>query len=164
MLMDTIVLLAVSVLVFTVVPLLIGSNAVYLFLTLCAGNLLALLTAKDLTQLAISVITINGPVYNYIQIALLLIAPLLVLIIFRKAIKSGGRLLQIVPALAAAYVCFMLVTSMLPTNLQNNIVASNLYGQIKPYYEFAVAAGLFVSVVYLWTKRPHNLKADKKHK
>lgn len=164
MLMDTIILLSASVLVFAVIPLLIGSNAVYMFLTLCAGNLLAILTAKDLTQLAASFVSNNGPVYNYIQIGLLLIAPVLVLVIFRKAIKSGGRLLQIVPALSAAFICFMLVSSMLPANMQNNIQTSNLYSQIKPYYEFAVAAGLLTSVLYLWTKRSHHLKADKKHR
>jgi hypothetical protein len=163
MFMNAMVLLAIITVVFGILPLLIGSNAIYILLTLCMGDLLSTLAAKDLTQIVGSAISIKGPIYNYVEIFLLVIAPLIVLVIFRKAIRTSGRLLQIIPAAAAAFICFMLVTTMLPVNMQNNIQSSNLYSLLKPYYEFVVAAGLLVSVLYLWTKRPHP-GLNKKHR
>lgn len=161
-LMNAPVLLGIIVVVFGVIPLLIGSNAVYILLTLCAGNLLAMLAAKDVTQIANSIITVNVPLFSYVQIFLLVIAPLIVLVIYRKS-TGAGRILQIIPAAATVLVCFTLVTAMLPGDMQSNIQNSNLYSLLNPFFEFAIAAGLLVSVFYLWTKRPRGHKSGKKH-
>ncbi|HUD03278.1 MAG TPA: hypothetical protein VMR51_00575 [Patescibacteria group bacterium] len=160
--MNAPVLLGIVAVVFGAMPLLLGSNAVYILLTLCAGDLLATLAAKDVTQIINSIVTVNVPLYSYVQIFLLVIAPLIVLLIYRKSI-GAGRILQIIPAAAAVLICFMLVTAMLPSNMQNNIQNSHLYSLLNPFFEFAIAAGLLVSVFYLWTKRTRNHKPGRKH-
>jgi hypothetical protein len=163
-LMNATVLLAIIAVVFGAIPLLIGSNAVYIFLTLCSGELLAQLTAKDITQIINSLVAINGPVYSIVQIILLVVAPLVVLVMFRKGVKPPKRVLQIVPSVSAVIICFMLVVAKLPYDSARQIMSSDLYLFIKPYYELAIAAGLLVSLIYLWTKRPEPKLEDKKHK
>jgi hypothetical protein len=163
-LMNVAVLLAVIAVVFGAVPLLIGSNAVYMLLTLCTGELLAQLVAKDITQIINSFVSINGPVYSVVQIILLVIAPLIILVMFRKGVKPPKRVLQIVPAVSAVIICFILVVAKLPYDSAHQIQSSDLYLFIKPYYELAVAVGLFTSLIFLWTKRPKSKLEDKKHK
>jgi hypothetical protein len=80
--------------------------------------------------------------------------------------KSAGStfLLQLVAAAASVLVCFMLVAMSLPYDMQNNIQNSNLYLTVKPYFSVAIAAGLFVSLIYFWIKKPSRKKHGKKHK
>ena len=91
MLMDAPILLGILAVVFGLVPLMIGSNAVYIFLTLCAGEVLATLAASDLTKLANETISSNLPKYTIVQLVLLLIVPLMLLVIFKRSIKSSGK-------------------------------------------------------------------------
>jgi hypothetical protein len=161
--MNAQVLLGISVVIFGIIPIIFGANSVYVFLTLCAGELLSQLASRDVTQIINSLVANSSPVFAVVQIVLLLAAPLVTLVIFRKAIRSPKRVVQIIPAVATALACFILVVAKLPYDMQKSIQASDLYLLVKPYYEFAVAAGLLISVFYLWTKRPkHKLLEDKK--
>jgi hypothetical protein len=143
--------------------ILFRSNAVYMFLTLCVGTLLADYAAKDVTQVVNSVISVNVPVYSVVQISLLLAAPLVLLFLYRK--RAGVDLfMQLVPAAAFAVVMFMAIPQMLTYDLQNKILEDSIYITVKPFYSAAIAAGLLSSVFYLWAKRKSSAKQDKKHK
>lgn len=161
--MNAALILGIIAAIFGLASLLLRSNAVFMFFALCAGSLLAESTAKDVTQVVNSVASVNIPTFSIVQIILLTIAPLIILIIYRKS-SGAGLLLHIVPALAFAVLLFMTVTSMLPYDLQAKIQDSSLYGTIKPYYGVTVAAGLLASIFYLWSKKPRHDKHDKKHK
>ena len=163
MLMDAPILLGILAVVFGLVPLMIGSNAVYIFLTLCAGEVLATLAASDLTKLANETISSNLPKYTIVQLVLLLIVPLMLLVIFKRSIKSSGkRILQIIPAAASVIIGFMFVAKALPYDLQQNIIKSDLYKIIDPYFGLVMAAGLIGSLLYLWTKKPSRKDEKKK--
>jgi hypothetical protein len=162
-LMNAPVVLAVIAFIFGIMPLLIGSNAVYILLTLCAGELLAQLVAKDVTQIVNSTVSLDIQVYSIVQIVLLVIAPLIVLAMFKKSIKPPKRFLQIIPAAASVVLCFMLVINKLPYDMHKTFQDSSIYSLVNPYYEVAIAAGLLASLFYLWTKRPkHKLEEEKK--
>ena len=162
MLMDATILLAIVGAVFGVLPLILGSNAVFMFLTLCAGDLLAQLAAKDVTQITSSTVSVNAPMYVIVYIFLLVVASVVLLLLYRKS-SGSSVLLQIVPAAAAVVTSFMLITAALPSSLQDNIQSSHLFSTINPFFEFAVAAGLLASVFYLWARRPRGRKHGKKH-
>ncbi|MEI6237529.1 MAG: hypothetical protein WCP03_02945 [Candidatus Saccharibacteria bacterium] len=161
--MNPAIILGIASIVFAALAILFRSNAVYMFLTLCAGTLLADYASKDVTQVVNSAISINVPVYSIVQISLLVIAPLVLLFLYRK--RAGMDLfMQTIPAIAFAIVLFMAVPQMLPYDLQNKIISDNIYTIVKPFYSVAIAAGLLSSVFYLWAKRIGGAKHDKKHK
>lgn len=161
--MDAVIILGISAAILGIAPLLLRSSAVYMFLSLCAGDLLAKYAAKDVTQVVSSVISVNAPINSIVQITLLVAAPLALLFLYRKRI-GVDLVLQLIPAIAFAGLLFMMVTGMLPYDVQNNIQNSDIYSIVKPYYGLAIAAGLLSSVFYLWAKRGLGLKRGKKHK
>ena len=149
--------------VFGILPIILRTNAIYMLLALCAGEVLARLTAQDVTQIASSFITADIPLYSIVQITLLLIAPLLVLFWYRKAAKSD-IVLQIIAAVATAVLCVMFVVAKLPYEPQNVLQSAELYVTLKPFFSVAIASGVFVSLLWFWIKKPKREKAeDKKH-
>jgi Ni/Fe-hydrogenase subunit HybB-like protein len=161
MLMNAPILLGIIVVVFGLAPILLGSNAVYMFLGLCAGELMAKLIAGDIAQLVNSRVDVNAPVYCIVQIVLLVIVPIILLMMFRKGKKSNKLIMQIVPAVAGVVTAFMLTVTKLPYDLQTKIQESNYYSFIEPYFAITVTVGLIACVLYLWTKRP-KAKGEKK--
>ena len=144
-----------------VLAIILRSNAVYMLLTLCAGAILAELTAQDVTQILNSLISVNIPIYSYVQIALLLIAPVILLIMYRKS--AGSKLiLQLVPAIVFALISFMVISEALPYDMQTQIKESQIYSFIEPYYEIAIAVGLFACMFYFWIQKPRHDKPSKK--
>jgi len=143
-----------------IAALLLRSNAVYMLMGLCAGSVLASLAAKDVTQIFNSFINVNVPVYSYVQIVLLIVAPLILLFVYKKA-RGNNFMLQVVPAVALASLCFMFVTDMLPYDVQSQIKDSQVYMFIQPYFEIAIAVGLFASLIYFWAKKPSHDKRKK---
>lgn len=160
--MNAPVLLGIIVVVFGLAPLLLRSNAVYIFLTLCTGEILATLVASDLTQVASSMVTYDLPKYTIVQLVLLLIAPVALLLFLKHSVKSSKIIMQIIPAAATVVVAFMFVVKKLPYDTQQKMLSSNIYQLVEPYLGLAVAVGLVASIFYLWTKRPKNKDEEKK--
>jgi hypothetical protein len=161
--MEAIVLISVVGLVLGVAPIILRSNAVYMFFGLCAGSVLAGIVGKDATNIANSIITTDFAMFSVMQIFILVIVPILLLFLYRRSIKADF-IWQIIPALAAVILCFMSVVTMLPYDLQQTITDSNIYINIKPYYGVTVTAGVLFSMFYFWIKKPKHLKEGKKHK
>lgn len=161
--MNAPVLLAITSVIFALAPLVLGSNAVYMMLALCAGELLAELVAKDVTQIINSTIYLDVPMFSIVQISLLIIAPLILLFMLKGSIRHAKKLLQVIPAISTAIIGFMLIVQKLPYDLQTKIKADSVYAMVKPFYGLAIAVGLFVTMFYLWTKRPKHDKLDKQH-
>lgn len=157
MFMDAIMLLGIVVVIFGILPILLRSNAVYILLTLCAGDLFAHLAAKDVTQIINSTVTVNAPIYSIVQITLLVAVPLILLFLYKKTAGSTF-FLQAIAAVVSVVVCFMLVTTSLPYDMQSAIKDSDIYSIIQPYYSAVVATGLFISIIYFCIK-----KYSKKH-
>jgi hypothetical protein len=162
MLMNAPILLGIIAVVFGLAPLLLRSNAVYIFLTLCAGEILATLVASDLTQVASSMVTYDLPKYTIVQLVLLLIAPVALLLVLKHSVKPAKILMQVIPAIATVVVAFMFVVKKLPYDTQQKMVSSNIYQLVEPFLGLAVAVGLVASIFYLWTKRPKDKDKEKK--
>ena len=162
--MEALILLAIAAALFGLAPILLRSNAVYIFLMLCAGELCSRLIASDLTKIVNSIIETEAPTYSVVQIFLLVIVPLVLLAMFRRGVKSSKVMLQILPAISTVVIAFMLVVVKLPYDLQVRIQDSNTYNILEPYFGLAMAIGLLTSLFYLWTKRPNHKEEKKNHK
>lgn len=160
--MGTVIIIAVIGVIFGLLPLLLRSSAVLVFLSLCAGEILARLTSQDITQMVSSFGALsNFPIYSAVQIFLLVIAPVVLLFAYKKSVKPSMIFVQIIPALASVAVCIMLVVAKLPYDTKIVIESSNLYIMIKSFFSLAIAAGLLSSLFYLVAIKP---KHDKLHK
>jgi hypothetical protein len=160
------ILIVTCAVVFGLLPLFFRSNAVYVFFALCAGELLARLTAQDATQFVRSMpATNNLPVFSIVQVALLVIAPLVIIFAFKNTTKPGQLFLFLLPAVASVIVAVMLIVNKMPYDTTQAILQSGLYSAIEPYFAVAVAAGLASSIAYLISIRPkHHAGLRKKHK
>lgn len=161
----TLIIIIACVVVFGILPLFFRSNAVLIFFALSAGELLARLTGQEATQLVRSLpATSDMPVFSIVQIALLIVAPLVVLFGYRNSTKPGQLFFHVLPALASVVVAIMLVVAKLPYDTKTAVEASSIYGGIEPFFSLAVAAGLFSSIMYLIVTKPKHHGHHKKHK
>lgn len=156
-------IIGAAVLFFAVLPLVFRSNAVLIFLMLAAGELLSRLLAQDATQVVRSLPSVSGmPVYSIVQIALLLIAPVIILFATKNSTKPSHLFFMLLPAVASALLCVMLVTAKLPYETKELVEKSTLYITIEPFFSVAIAGGIVSSALYLITSHPKH-KAHKKH-
>lgn len=164
MLMNAPILLGIIAVTFGIAPMLFRSNAVFILLALCGGEVLARLTAQDITQVINSIIASDLPTFSIVQIVFLVVLPILVLIWYRKSVKMSLLAIQLVPAIAAVLLCFMFVVEKLPYDMQMGMQASDIHGLLKNYFGLAIAAGMAASAVWFWLKKPKREKPeDKKH-
>jgi len=159
-----ILVIGASFIVFGILPIVLRSSAVLIFLTLAAGELLARLTAQDATQLVRSLPATSGlPTYSIVQIVLLTVVPILILFAYKNSSKPSQLFFHILPAVASVLVCVLLVTAKLPYETKDAVESSGIYGSIEPFFSVAVAAGLLSSAFYVISTKPKHHK-DKKHK
>lgn len=150
--------------IFGILPVLLRSSAVLIFLTLAAGELLSRLTSQDATQFVRSLPATNGlPSYSIVQIILLTIVPLVLLFAYKNSIKPSQLFFHLLPAVASVIVCVMLVTAKLPYETKEAVEKSGIYVALEPFFGVAVAAGLLSSAFYLIGTKPRHHK-DKKHR
>lgn len=158
---EAIILAAISVLIFFLGPIFLRSNAVLVFLSLCASELLVNFISKDLTDFINSNFSYEGyPIYSIVQIFLLAIFPLIILFIYKKSIKSSKIFWQIIPALAAAVTFFVLVIQKLPYDTKIKIEESMIYQNIEQYYQAIIASGIIISFLFLIISRLKRIKKD----
>ncbi len=160
-----IILLAVSVFVFGVGPLLLRTNVILVFLTLCASNLIVSLTSRDVSQLAASTLPVkNYPILSIVEIFILVVLPLVLMLAYKNSTKPAGLVIHILPAVASAILFFMLATTMLPYETKLAIEQSNIYGILKPFFEIVISAGFVFSALYLIITKPRYAKHGKHDK
>lgn len=157
------IVIGFSAIIFGILPIVLRSSAVYIFLTLAAGELLSRLTAQDATQFVRSFPAPNGmPTYTIVQIALLTVVPIVILISYKNSMKPSQLFFHLLPALASVLVCVMLVTAKLPYETKDAVENSGIFKAIEPFFSVAVAAGLLSSAFYLMAIKPKHEK-HKKH-
>ena len=103
------------------------------------------------------------PTYSIVQIALLTIAPIILLIAYKNSIKPSQLFFHLLPAVASVLVCVMLVTAKLPYEIKDTVEGSQIYATIEPFFSVAVAAGLLSSALYLMATKPKHHKNKKHH-
>jgi hypothetical protein len=160
----SLILLIISAVVFGLLPLFFRSNAVYVFLTLSAGELLSRLISQDATHIVRSLPATNElPIYSIVQIFLLVIGPIIIIFAFKNTSKPSQLFLMLLPALASVIIAMMLITNKLPHDISTTIQDSSNFAILEPYFAVAIAAGLLSSIAYLISTRPKHDKPNGKH-
>ena len=156
---STLVILTLVAVIFGLLPLILRSNGALVLFTLCVGQILSGLIGLDVAN-KINIQTSSPlPLYTIVQIVILILPALLVMLLYRKAAKAD-ILLHLITYAAAVIVCFSAIVTMLPYGTQLSVQDSTIYHQIHGYVGMILSAGIIVSLVILWLKKPHH---DKKH-
>ena len=162
---ETIILAVISAVVFFISPIILKSNAIYMFLLLAVSELTSNVVSKETTKFLNSFIpSTTIPLYSVVQIAILLLPPLFILFVYRKSIKPKYLILNIICAASATVVFFNLVVSKLPYDNKTVIENANLFNTLSTFLDVALVAGLLASIIYIFLKKPKHDKKDKKHK
>lgn len=159
---QAIILASLSGIIFFLAPIFLRSNAVLVFLSLCASEQLVNLVSKDVTEFVNSSITLDSyPTYSIVQIFLLLIAPIIILFVYRNSVKASKLFWQIIPAFSAAVMCFLMVIQKLPYDTKILIEQSSLYETVEPFFQVVLVSGIVTSIIFLIFNRPKIHKKDK---
>ena len=83
---ETIILAVISVVIFFIAPIVLKSNAIYMFLLLAVSELTSNVVSKEATKFLSSFIpSATIPLYSVVQIAILVLPPIFILFVYRKA-------------------------------------------------------------------------------
>lgn len=156
---------ASGLILFIALPLLLKSNAVLMFLLLCAGELVAKQVSVEASKFVSSFITSSSlPIYSAVQISILLIAPMFILLAYKNTMQAKNIFFSITAGLAATIVFVYLVTAKLPYDINQKIENTHYYSTITAFVSVALVAGLVAATIYLIANKPHSLKVAKHDK
>ena len=149
--------------------LLLRTNALYVFFALCAGNSLVQFADKNMayvnghlnTHLLPSSLTISN---SNIEIALLLLPPILVVTFGKHNNGPSKWPIQIFPALATAVLGVLFIVPLLSLSLQNSITQNKLWSLLEQNQILIVAACVTVcTVLLIMSTHSHSKHESKKH-
>ncbi len=145
-----------------VIIFLLRANAAVVFLALCAGSVLTQFVSGDSSSVFNSIIPASGTInFAIVQLSLLFAPAFFTALFMRKGVSGAKAMINLVPAAATGVVGALLAVPLLPGGIQHNIVATNVWSNIRQYQSVIVSAAVIVSVLSLWFNKP---KHDKKGK
>ncbi|MBI3624084.1 hypothetical protein HY218_00460 [Candidatus Saccharibacteria bacterium] len=152
--MQPLVILAIIAVLPLLLALLLRVSALFLFLGVAAGALLAQYIADDASLVLNSFFThIN--VDQYVKLGLLVLPVVLTLLFLRKTLSASQLVFQLVPLVVTSAAFATLVIGMLPGGVQYNIV-SNPIGKIaNSSQNVMVAASTLLTLLLAWFTQGH---------
>jgi hypothetical protein len=152
--MSPLIILGLIAAVPVVFILLLRSNAAIVFLSLCAGSVLATYASNDALSVVSGKVAQNN-LPSLVQIGLLVVPAILSLLMLRKSVSPAKLPLNAITAVAAGVLVVILVVPLLPGGVQANILQSSIWSQTAKYHSWAIAGGTFITLVSLWLTKPH---------
>jgi len=158
-------LLAVLILLPAVLTFFLKSNAALGFLALCGGFTATTLSGSDIDHL-VGQTRITSLTSNNVDLALLVVPLLLTLLFtFRSVTSKNNRYFSLIPALCAGGLLAAVAGPMFNDVLQTSVTDSAFWNQLKDAQSYIVGAGLFSSLLLIWTGGfRHGRSHSKKHK
>lgn len=154
-----------GLIIFLIGPLLLKSNPIYMFLLLCASELVCKLTSVDATKLVTSFIpSKSAPIYTIVQLVILLLVPLIVMFAYSGSLKPKYLILHIFTGISAVFLFISLAVTKMPYDLNQKIESLNIYSKGISFLDVALVVGLFASFFYILAIKPKHEKHVKKHK
>ena len=150
--------------IFGILPIIWKSKGAYVFMLLCAGNLLSASLGGPLTNEIRDVTKAEGvPVLSIVRGVLLLLPPLLVILISRHSVKKKRASLHFLPAIAAGILAYLWFIRVLPFEQFSPLDSANLTHQLMRARDGALVAGILSCLALLYVERPKP-EDEKKHK
>ena len=157
-------ILASLVLAPPVITLLLRSNGVLVFLSVCLGSVLATYVAGDASSV-ISGASRSGALVTmqWTQLGLLVVPVLCTVLLTRKKLKVFKLLLGFVAAIAAGALLALLGVQYLSSALQDSIYESTAWHELNNLETAVILTGATITFLYLLMTR-WKPEGDKKHK
>lgn len=136
------------------VPLLVIAflrvNGAIAFMSLCVGSVLDTYTSTDVNTI-VSSTSANHSLQNYqwVQIGLLIVPYVLTILFTKGSVHGGKRLTNLLPALSSGLLFALLLTPLLPADLQRNIHAVSLWRQLDNLQTAVVLGGAAFSLLFI---------------
>ena len=146
--------------------LLLRSNGTVVFLSVCLGYLLAQFVSGDIVEGLSMFISLNSLVVgDYFQLLLLVLPVLLTLLFSRRSTHKGlGKLVHILPGIAAGLLVGLLAVGFLPGALQVEVKQVEYWKVLNNLQTGIVLAGAFFGLLHLFLERPkHEHHKKSKH-
>lgn len=141
--------------VFGVLPIVWRSRGAYVFLLLCAGNLLSASVSGSLTsEIKSAATTDNIPVQSIVQGTLLLLPALIGLVVSRGSLKKKKAIFHVLPALAAGLLAYLWFIRVLPIEQFSTLEAAEVTQQLLKARDTALIAGILSCLTLIWLDRP----------
>ncbi len=145
------VILAALVLGPVVLTFLLKSNAALSFLALCAGFVVICFAGADLKNLTGQLnFKINSSTVNLIVLSV----PLVLTLLLTRRTFSGGaaRIFHLAVALCTGALLALLAVPLLGGSIRANFAHSNLWSDLRNIQSPAIGAGVFLSLIMVWSK------------
>jgi zinc transporter ZupT len=162
--MDAHIILAGFVIVPAVAVVLLRSNGILVFLSVCLGSVLAAYVAGDASSV-ISGASRSGALVTmqWTQLGLLVVPVLCTVLLTRKKLKGFKLLLGFVAAIAAGALLALLGMQYLSSALQESIYESTAWHELNNLETAVILTGATITFLYLLMTR-WRPEGDKKHK
>jgi hypothetical protein len=147
-----------------VITFFLKSNAAVAFLALCGGFALFTLSGSDIEQL-VGKTKITSLTSNNVDLALLVLPLFVTLLLTYHSVTSKNlRYLQLIPALCAGGLLAVVAAPMFSDGLSMNFSDLQVWKDLQTAQTYIVGAGLFISLLLVWSGGAGHSKHKKKHK
>lgn len=162
--MTYMLILAMIMLVPAAILVLLKANGGVAFLSLCLGSILTLAVGPDVAPLLASFSPGNTlAIEQWTKVVLLLLPFIATLLLTKGNIRGGPKMaVNIVVSLAAGALLAVLLTPLLPSELQLALKEEVLWREVTNLYTAIIIVGSITSMAMLF--RDHRPHVDKKHK
>lgn len=165
--MNSLVLLGCLALIPPMATLVLRSNGVLVFLSVCLGSVLSTFVADDVGTV-ISGASKSGALatMQWSQLGLLVIPVALTIILARKKLKGVKLILGVIAAAAGGGLLALLALPLLSRSIQDSVRAAEVWRQLDNSQSAIIIAGALVTVLFLFMTRtkPVEDTKGKKHK
>lgn len=160
--MDANIAIVVGLLLAPVVLLtVLRASATLVFLGLCLGYVVMQFLGADARSFAAMFLGHEAVSANLLQLALLLIPPLLTMVFMARTVRGTRLLVNLIPAAAAGCLMVLLVVPLLSPGLSHAIMDMPLWHQAVRLQGLVIGTGALISLLFLWMLRPG--RAGEKH-
>ena len=166
MLMVSILILSAIILAPLVLLMIFKAHGATAFMSLCLGYVLVTFAAPDIIDTLTEFLSID-PLFaaQWAKIILLTIPLVLSVVFTTHSVRGKGRsLLNFIPALATGALLALLVVPLLPTEIQYQLKANDVWRKLQNLRTAVLLAGTFFSLLFIFISSHHGKKSEKSEK
>lgn len=160
--MDALIALAALAAVPVLAGLFLRVNALYVFMSVAAGNLFVHYIADD-ASLALSMFVKSAHSNQIAQFGVLLAPVVVSFLLLRKTLPKSKFLLHVPLLVANGIALAALAIPLLDSQAQEKVFANQYGNMLRESQDVAVAAAAGLALVLLWTTKRHKPDKKKKH-
>lgn len=146
----------------TVLGLLFGVSAVFVFVSVAVGELLVRFLGDD-SGLALGAFIKSQNTPTIAQLALLILPAVFTFIFLKKSLAKSKALIHIVPFVGVGATLFLFAVPLTPSSLQAQILSNPVTGAVVKSQDLIISATGLLVLVTMWITYHHHAKHGHKH-